>query len=241
MDCLEFRRRLAAEPHARDPGFVAHRDSCHAGCTEAWWRAQKLERRLENALGIDVPGQLAERVLLAQATQARTRSRRWRFGMALAASLVLAASIGIFGWNRSAGADPLPAISVAHLHAESFALASTQPVTENDLRENFAARGLTLHEMPADAVFVRDCDLGSYRTVHLVFRIEDEPVTAMYFIGHAIAGSREFHRDGWQGREVPMGKGTLLLLGADARGFAQVERSMGDALQGSPRQALGEL
>ena len=241
MDCLEFRRRLAAEPHVRDPDFVAHRDSCHAGCTEAWWRAQKLERRLENALAIDAPGQLPERVLLAQATQARVHTRRWRLGLALATSLVLAAGIGIFGWNRSAGADPLPDISVAHLHREAFALASRQPVTEADLRENFAARGLDLHEMPAGAVFVRDCDLGSYRTVQLVFRIEDEPVTAMNFVDHAIAASREFDRDGWQGREVPMGKGTLLLLGADARGFAQVERSMGDALQGPPRQALGEL
>jgi hypothetical protein len=241
MDCLEFRRRLAAEPHARDPDFVAHRDSCHAGCTEAWWRAQKLERRLENALAIDLPGQLAERVLLAQATQARARTRHWQFGLALAASLVLAGSIGIFGWNRNAGADPLPAMSVAHLHAESFALASTQPVTEKLMREEFAARGLTLHAMPADAVFVRDCDLGSYRTVHLVFRVDDKPVTAMYFIDHAVAAAREFHRGDWQGREVPMGKGTLLLLGADAHGFAAVERSMGDALEGPPRQALGEL
>ncbi|HEY3520146.1 MAG TPA: DUF3379 family protein [Rhodanobacteraceae bacterium] len=241
MDCLEFRRRLAAEPRVRDPDFVAHRDSCHAGCTEAWWRAQKLERRIENALAVDAPGQLAERVLLAQATQARARTRLWRSGLALAASLVLAASIGIFGWNRTAGADPLPAISVAHLHAESFALASTQPIAEKLVREEFAARGLALHAMPADAVFVRDCDLGSYRTVHMVFRVDGEPVTAMYFIGHEIASAREFDRGGWRGREVPMGKGTLLLLGADARGFAAVERSMGDALQGPARQAVGQL
>jgi hypothetical protein len=220
---------------------VAHRDSCHAGCTEAWWRAQKLERRLENALAIHEPGHLAERVLLARATQARARTRHWRFGLAVAASLVLATSIGIFGWNRRAGADPLPAISVAHLHAESFALASTQPVAAKLVREEFAARGLALHAMPADAVFVRDCDLGSYRTVHLVFRIGGEPVTAMYFVDHGVPTAREFQRDGWQGREVPMAKGTLLLLGADSRGFAVVERSMGEALEGPPQQALGEL
>src|SRR5581483_3109127 len=213
MDCLEFRRRLAAEPRARDADFMAHRDSCHAGCTEAWWRAQRLEKRIEVAMTVEAPEQLAERVLLAHATRARASAHRWRIGLALAASLVLATAVGIFGWNRDAGADPLPAISVAHLHHEAFSLASIQPVSQADLRENFAARGLTLHAMPADAVFVRDCDLGPYRTVHMVFRIG----------------------------EVPMGKGTLLMLGADARGFAQVERSMGEALQGPPQQALGEL
>src|SRR5579885_2905816 len=204
MDCLEFRRRLAAEPRARADDFMAHRDSCHSGCTEAWWRAQRLERRIENAMAVDAPEQLAERVLLAHATRARAFARRWRIGLALAASLVLATGVCVFGWNRNAGADPLPA-------------------------------------MPAEAVFVRDCDLGSYRTVHMVFRIGDEPVTAMYFIDHPIADAREFKRSGWQGREVPMGKGTLLLLGADARGFAQVERAMDDALEGPPQQALGEL
>ena len=241
MDCLEFRRRLAAEPRARDDDFMAHRDSCHNGCTEAWWRAQRLERRIENAMTVEAPEQLAERVLLAQATRARASARRWRIGLALAASLVLATAVGTFGWNRSAGADPLPAISVAHLHHEAFSLASIKPVSQADLRENFAARGLTLHAMPADAVFVRDCDLGPYRTVHMVFRIGDEPVTAMYFVDHPIADAREFKRSGWQGREVPLGKGTLLLLGADARGFAQVERSMIDALQEPVRQALGEM
>lgn len=241
MDCLEFRRRLAAEPRAREPDFIAHRDSCHSGCTEAWWRAQRLERRIENALTIEPPPNLAERIVLAQATQTRVRRRRWWLGMAAAASLALAVGIGTFGWQRNAFADPLPALSVIHLRGESFALANTQPVSESHLREDFAARGLTLHAMPSNAVFVRDCDIGPYRTVHLVFRVDDEPVTALYFVGRTVARARDFKHAGWQGREIPIANGTLLLLSADAQGFAAVERSMDDALQGSPQQALGEL
>ncbi len=241
MDCLEFRRRLAAEPRARDPEFMAHRDRCHAGCTEAWWRAQRLEKRIENALSIEPPPNLAERIVLAQATRMQVRRRRAWLGLAAAALLAVAVGVGSFGWQRNASADPLPALSVAHLHHEAWSLASTRPVSEADLRENFAARGLTLRAPPAGAVFVRDCDLGPYRTVHLVFRIGGEAVTAMYFVDRPVAGAREFKRNGWQGREVPMGQGTLLLLGADARGFAAVERSMHDALQAPLQQALGEL
>lgn len=241
MDCLEFRRRLAADPRTRAGDFTAHRDSCHAGCTEAWWRAQRLEKRIENALAIEPPPNLAERIVLAQATRARMRRRQAWLGWAAAASLAVAAGIGAFGWQRNAAADPLPALSVAHLHAEAFALAGTQPVTAADLRENFAARGLTLHAVPAGAVFVRDCDLGRYRTVHLVFRVDNEPVTALYFVDHAVARARDFKHAGWQGREVPVAHGTLLLLGADARAFAQVERSMSDALRAPLQRALGEM
>jgi len=241
MDCLEFRRRLAAEPRAREAAFVAHRDSCHAGCTEAWWRAQRLERRIEAALAIEAPADLADRVLLAQTTRMRVHARRWQVGLALAASLLLALGIGTFAWNQKASADPLPAMSVAHLRGEAFSLALTQPVAEQALRQDFAARGVDLRAMPRNVVFVRDCDVGPYRTVHLVFRINDEPVTALYFVGRDIAQARDFHHAGWQGRELPLDRGTLLLLGADARNFAAVERSLRDALNTPVQQALGEI
>jgi hypothetical protein len=77
--------------------------------------------------------------------------------------------------------------------------------------------------------------------VHLVFRINDEPVTALYFVGRDTTRTRDFHHAGWQGRELPLDHGTLLLLGADARGFAAVERTLRDALQAPVQQALGEL
>lgn len=241
MDCLEFRRRLAAEPRARETEFVAHRDSCHDGCTEAWWRAQRLERRIESALAIKPPAGMAERVLLAQATRTRVRTRRWQAGLALAASLLLAVGVGSFGWDRNAQADPLPAMSVAHLRGEAFALARTQPVSDADLRRDFAARGVDLHAMPEGAVFVRDCDVGRHPAVHLVFRVNNEPVTALYFVGRGLAHAHDFHHAGWQGRELPLEHGTLLLLGADARGFAEVERTLRDALQAPVQQALGQM
>jgi hypothetical protein len=200
-----------------------------------------LERRIEEALAIEPPAGLAERVLLAQATRMRLRTRRWQVGLTLAASLLVAVGIGTFGWNRAARADPLPGMSVAHLRYEAFALTRTQPVSEEELRRDFAARGVALRAMPKDAVFVRDCDVGPYRTVHLVFRVGNEPVTALYFVGRGTTGARDFHHAGWQGRELPLDNGTLLLLGADARGFAEVERTMRDALDAPVRQAMGEL
>ncbi len=242
MDCLEFRRRLAGEPRSRERAFLAHRDSCHAGCTEAWWRAQRLERRIDNALSVDTPDNLAERILLAHSTRSRARiRRRWQGGLALVASLLLALSIGTLAWNPRATADPLPAMAVAHLPGEAFALARTQPVSDSALRSGFAARGVALRGMPQNAVYVHDCEVGPYRTVHLVFRAGDEPVTALYFVDHTISRARDFHRAGWQGREMPLGHGTLLLLGADARGFTDVERALRDALQGPAQQAIGEL
>jgi hypothetical protein len=132
-------------------------------------------------------------------------------------------------------------MSVAHMRYEAFALTRTQPVSGEELRRGFAARGVELRAMPKDAVFVRDCDVGPYRTVHLVFRVDNEPVTALYFVGREIAHARDFHHAGWQGRELPLDHGTLLLLGADARGFAAVEHTLRDALDAPVQQAIGQM
>jgi hypothetical protein len=240
MDCLEFRRRLAADPHARDPEFLAHRDACHAGCTESWWRAQRFERRIGRVLqSVAVPADLAERVLLAQATTLRARRRRrWQIGLALAASLLVAMIVAGYAWNLRAGANggTLADMAIAHVHSEAYSLAMTRPIGDAQLRPVFAKGGVTLREVPVHAVFAADCQVGPYRAVHLVLRENGNPVTALYLVGHRITDARDFNRAGWRGREVPMGNGTLVLLGNDTRGMAAAERALADAVLGSTRQ-----
>lgn len=236
MDCLEFRRRLAAEPGARDAEFLAHRDHCHAGCTESWWRAQRFERQLRNALqSVDAPEDLDERVLLAQATSLRGRARyRWQIGLALAASLLVALIVAGYAWSlRPADGGPLASMAIAHVRSEAFSLTMTRPIDATQMRPVFAERGVTLRNVPAHAVFAADCRVGPYRAVHLVLRENGNPVTALYVVGHRIADARDFSRAGWQGREVPIGDGTLVLLGNGSAGFAAAERAMADAVLGA--------
>ena len=87
MNCLDFRRRIGAEPRSRDPELLAHRDACKDGCAAFWQRAQRFEDDIEAAMAVPVPEGLADRILLVQATDERRRQvacrRAW---MAMAAS-----------------------------------------------------------------------------------------------------------------------------------------------------------
>jgi Protein of unknown function (DUF3379) len=244
MDCLEFRRRLVAEPHSRDQDFLAHRDGCRAGCTESWWRAQRLERHIEGALqSVEPPANLAERVLLAQATASRGELRaRWRrrIGLALAALLVIALLAAGYAWNLRGPGDRLPAMAIAHLgNGEAYSLTLTAPVGNEQMRKVFAGRGIDLRAMPPHAVYAHDCMVGPYRALHLVLREGGKPVVALYVLGTHVARASDFERSGWHGREVPMGDGTLVLLGTGTRGFAAAERAVALALLGPGRQTLG--
>ncbi|HEY9112417.1 MAG TPA: DUF3379 family protein [Rhodanobacteraceae bacterium] len=243
MECLEFRRRLAADPTARDSEFLAHRDACRAGCSESWGRAQRFERQIRRALqSVEAPSDLAERVLLAQATSQRSRMRRrWQIGLALAASLLVALVVAGYAWNLRASdhGGALAGMAIAHVRSEAYSLTMTQPVGDAQLRPVFAKRGVALREVPVHAVFAADCRVGPYRAVHLVLRENGNPVTALYVVGHRIADARDFHRAGWQGREVPMGSGTLVLLGNGSAGFAAAERAMAGAVLDPAQHALG--
>lgn len=239
MECLEFRRRLAAEPASRDADFLAHRDHCHAGCTESWWRAQRFERQLRTVLhSAEAPPDLDERVLLAQATSLRGRVRhRWQIGLTLAASLLVALIVAGYAWNlRTADGGPLAGMAIAHVRSEAFSLTMTRPINATQMRPVFAKRGVTLRDVPAHAVFAADCRVGPYRAVHLVLRENGNPITVLYVVGHRIADARDFSRAGWRGREVTIGNGTLVLLGNDTAGFAAAERAVADAVLGSALQ-----
>jgi len=237
MDCLEFRRRLAAEPQSRAAELLSHRDSC-AACRAAWERAHAFERELRDALEVPVPAGLAERVLLAQATGERRHVlRRRRTAFALAASVLVAIG-GRLAW-RQLDAHSLPALAVAHMPGEIRSLDLTRPIGAPAIKAGFADRGVTLRgPTPADVTYVHDCPVGPYKTVHLVSRVDGMPVAVLYVPGKRVAKASDFHRGSWRGRIVPLDHGALVMLtnragtpdfGAVATGWRAAIDGMGTA------------
>ena len=145
MNCVEFRRQLAIDPHASAADFVQHRAECPR-CAEAHARALTFEHGLARALNVAVPAQLAEAILFAQTTaERRRRTGLRRISMfAVAAALVLA--IGVVGMR--AEAKPLSVQAVEHLRKEEDVLVLTKPIAANEVSEVFAKRGVVLKQVP---------------------------------------------------------------------------------------------
>ena len=229
MNCLEFRRQLGTEPLSAAADFVRHKHDC-ARCAEAAARAAGFEAALRRALQVDAAPQLAESILLAQATRQNRQQTRLRRGglLALAAALVLAVGIGV-----RVEAKPLSAQAVDHLLGEAVVLASTQPVTAAAVRDAFAQRGVALASVPPGTItFVGCCPMGRHRTVHLVMSSRGAPVTIIYVVDEHVAQREDFQRDGWHGRSLPLGNGTLILLARDTDHFDSVESAWRAALAG---------
>lgn len=230
MNCLEFRRQLGIDPQSSGTDFVSHRQEC-ARCAEAAARALEFEAALRRALNVAPSTQLAESILLAQATRQQRGRQTWmrRGGLlALAATLVLAVGVGM-----RVEASPLAAQAVEHLRGEPDALTLSQAVPAESVREAFAKRGIVLrHDVSGEVVFVGCCPMGRHLTVHLVMPGNTGPVTVIYVVDDRVKQSEDFQREGWRGRSVPLGNGTLILLARDSGQFDGIEAEWRTALQG---------
>ncbi|MEZ5462783.1 DUF3379 family protein [Dokdonella sp.] len=234
MNCLEFRRHLGSEPASRLDAFVAHRESC-PNCAAASARADALEIRLRRAINLTVPGNLADRILLAQTTEkrqvARNRSRARGFGALIlaAAASVVVALIALPGRQQSP--PELSNLVVEHLHHHDVGSAETgNPVGKDAVIDAFAARGVVLSAVPQGINYVHLCPAGPYRTVHMVMPEPSGAVSVFYVVDPPSRERADFEKDGMRGREVPIGNGALVMLASDSRDFDAIETVWKSAL-----------
>ncbi len=238
MNCLEFRRRLGSEPASTLDSFVAHRADC-PGCAAAQLRADEFEARIRRAAGVPAPVNLADRILLAQTTELRhgLRNRRRGFSaliLAAAASIVVA----VVALNQPAHEMPILAAMVdEHLreHVVSAAEARTE-VPRQDVIDVFAQRGVSLAAVPDGVNYVHKCPAGPYESVHMVMPGGGAEVSVVYVVDAPPQSRIDFRSDGSYGREVPMGKGTLVMLAASNKGFDAIEDAWKSAMDAGVAQ-----
>ncbi len=211
MNCLEFRRRLGTMPRVMDAAMQAHLAEC-VPCRAAWQQAQHFESRIESALRISVPEGLVDDVILAQTTVHRRFALGSRRVLAIAASVLIALGAGGVLY-RHLQAQTLPALAVAHMPPEIDSLDLTRDISAAAVHADFSQRHLVLRgPVPAGTTYVHLCLVGPYPAMHMVTRRDGEPVAVLYLPHKHVAHARNFTREGWVGREMPLGKGSLVLL-----------------------------
>ncbi|GMU42906.1 MAG: DUF3379 family protein [Xanthomonadales bacterium] len=232
MDCSEFRRQLLIDPCAPALAQAAQQRVCEDAPARLA-EALALEHRIVAALAVPVPPDLAERVIAALpagAPQIAPPNRWWP--LALAASLLLAALLG-FAWLRApTGPGDLIAESVAHLAHEPWALTRTETVPPPLVARMFAQAGLRLDEGSLELRYLNRCPLAGHKSVHMVMRGEQGPVTVLY-VPDTTVDRLDTRRDMVAVRSLPFADGTLLLLAESDYDFNRIEQAWHAAAGGA--------
>lgn len=225
MNCMEFRRAALANPHHPGHEALAHEASC-LSCAHFYRELRMQEEALYEAMNVPVPDGLADRVLLRQA-------RGWReifllrfAAPALAASLVLAASLGLV-WQFKPNAltpEMLAAGIVAHVEEEQKALLAEQSVPLARLVTAVKRSGGELGEPPGETSYVDHCPLpGGGTGEHLVFNTPHGKLTLILMPGKRITHPVRLDRDGLTVSLMPAGEGSLALVSDNRARIGEAE------------------
>lgn len=231
MNCLEFRRICLAEPGSRAEGFVDHRQQCE-DCARYADSVNVLNKKIENALHVPVPEDLATRIKLRQVMldelddRETRRFRPWRFGLA-ASVLLTVALASLFGYEVHATNQYIERLTVSavdHTRVERqgghFVAEHEEPVKQNQrFKQVLAAFGAKVmdDELAAlgDIVHVQVCALDpELRPVaHFVIKGASGLVTFYYVMGRKLSKPEDVRRAQYEGMLVPVGQGNLAVIG----------------------------
>lgn len=222
MNCLDFRRRLLADPGAIAPELVAHRDSC-AACTGFASEQNQHERHLAAALRIAVPEGMQARLLLRQ-NLAEAQARRRHLAMA-ASILITAGTVGALAWVSQLS----PAIDravLAHVREEPEHLKANARLSPREVNTALRPLGLTLASAPGEVNYAGICDIRQQPGAHLVVAGRQGPVTVLLLPSEQISSVRRFRDREWRGLIMPVNTGSMAIVGRPGEDLDEIARRL---------------
>lgn len=179
MDELKFRRQAYSEPNSQEADFLdAAMESAER---EAFLNDLKgLDTKIDRALKVDVPDDLAAKLLLRQQLQHHhTQRRKTGFAFALVASIAFLAGM-TFTLLRMGPVD-LSQHALAHVYHETEALHIEQDVPFQTVNFQLASLGgnnsMKFIQQPGRVFYSTYCDFQGVKSLHLVMQGEQEKVT----------------------------------------------------------------
>lgn len=181
MDELEFRRRIMSDPKDRDSDILEAMKSNDANGKFAD-DILDLDAQIAKAMNVDVPEDLADRILFNQTSSTESNVVRPNFAkraMAMAASIafVFGLLVGQVNWGNivvSPAQASLADTAIKHVIDE-------KPFVQN-LDENVASSQINAKMMPFDhqlgenfpyhVYYLNHCGFGKSNALHMVFRGE---------------------------------------------------------------------
>jgi hypothetical protein len=207
MNCLEFRRLKLTEPKHTGEDARAHASECPA-CLAFARSVDESEAALDRALAVPVPEGLADRILLRQSGQ--RRAGRWAY--ALAASLVLAVTAGVFVATRESDSAKHARIAIEHVLEEPQSLTTVYNADPERFATIVREFGGTLKEPLGRVRYIKLCPVEQGQGWHIVFETPQGLATLILVADRPIAAAATASLGRFSARVEPVRGGYYALV-----------------------------
>ncbi|WP_076537181.1 DUF3379 domain-containing protein [Shewanella sp. UCD-KL21] len=179
MDDLQFRRHAYDDPNSQDEDFLAQIAASESDA-KLVSELKTLDSKLSHALNIDVPNDLADKLLLRQQLiKHQEQKKHSRYLMAMAASVALVIGLS-FSMLKFAPVD-LAEHALAHVYHEPKSLLVDQNVGFKDVNFKLAGIGglenAKFIQQPGKVFYTSYCDFQGVKSLHLVMEGQNGKVT----------------------------------------------------------------
>ncbi len=231
MDELEFRRRVYANPETTDSDVIeaAKQDESK----RIFWQEQiQLDKQLKQALKVDVPEELVNRLIWQQSADEFARNKRKnRWYLALAASLAFTLGIGATMWYHqpvSIGGQAL-----AHMQYAELEKAHTQvPVDLNMVNAKLASFGASFNQMLDGVEVANYCHLSTVRSLHLIVETPQGKMSVFILPQRDdMAIPQEFADSHYHGESIQFNRANVMVVSDKGTDLSKLKEAVKQRIQ----------
>ncbi len=228
MNCEDYKQAIATDPSYN--GGEVHVAEC-AACQAYRDDMQALERKIEKALALKVPELRIPELADIDTKNVVTLPARRRFTtptwLAVAATVVVAAFVGIRMYGNDVTYPSLSAEILAHLDHEPYALRVTDvPVSDKKLTSVVPASIANLNHDAGLITYAQTCVINGKDIPHLVIQGKRGPVTILLMPDEMVDGAVELHGESIIGVILPVGRGSIAIIGESDENLQDIQKSV---------------
>ena len=229
MDDLEFRKHAIINPESQEPDFLEKKNQSVANCR---FVSEQLEfnHQLTNALHIQTPENLADRIILSQQLsqhkQQLQRKRQWLISGLVASIAALIFFVQVFFLQSSDHQHLLQQQIISHIYHDTHALDVTMEIPKNHIDTMLASYGGKLNGPIGHVSFLGHCIIGDQTGIHLVLNTISGKVTVFILPTQAIDKLHPLQDKMLRGVLYPTDKGSIAILSEHADSIDQTRQTI---------------
>lgn len=235
MDELEFRRRIMSDPRCRDIDISGAIKDSEAN-SKFVDDILDLDKQIAKAMKIDVPDDLADRILFNQTSTPDNviRPSFAKRSMAMAASVAFAFGllVGQVNWGNIVVAPAQASLAntaIEHVEAESpFTNRLDEQVDSTQINTKLQPFAFQFDQaFPYHVYYLNHCGFGNANALHMVFQGEQGRVT-LFLTGIPSDQAQVFDNNTMDGVVEPIGQSSLILVGEKGEDVAKIAEKLAD-------------
>ncbi|QUJ66665.1 DUF3379 domain-containing protein [Photobacterium sp. GJ3] len=232
MDDLEFRRRILADPKDRSLAMCAAKNSSVTN-RKLHNELQQLDSKLAAVMKVDVPEDLADRILFRQSGQGYQAEKKVRRHLAIAASVAFFGGLllGKFIPDAIPGSSPdIGQIALTHIYNEApFVNQIDEGVSLTQVNAKLKPFGPTLSTLPSHVYYLNHCGFNGGDALHMVLHGQHGKIT-VFVVPQPSKNMTSFEDNNMNGVVMPSHDASLIVVGNKGENIMPIAEKLQKAM-----------